>query len=250
MLFERGVGGGVVHPEGIEDSGLDELVVGLAADEFDDASEDGVSAIGVCGSGAGFEAEGGNGVGAGADVEWPRIPAGQIESGFGSESGHVAEEVMDANGCFDGFENGLFGSFGCDGLQIFIFGEEVGEQGIELEFTVFDEHEDGGGGDGFGLRGDPEEGVWLHRRLFGWVGESDCGGIEQGGSGGGEGDGSIEFTGLDEALKSGMEGFAVVVACAVGDGGQGEEEKERREERGYETCRWGLGTHGDGIERE
>ena len=112
LLFERGVGGGVDHSEGIEDSGLDELVVGLAADEFDDASEDGVATVGVRGAGAGFEAERWNRMGACAHIERPRIPAREVEGGFGSESGHVAEEVVDADGGFDGFKNGLFGSFG------------------------------------------------------------------------------------------------------------------------------------------
>ena len=131
-------------------------------------------------------------------------------------------------------------------MQIFVFGEEVGEQGIELEFAVFDEHEDGGGGDGFGLRGDPEERVVLHRRLFSGISESDCGGVEQGGSCGGEGDGTVEFTGLDETLEASGEGVAVVVEGGVGDGGQGEQEKQRGEERCYKTDRRGVGVHGDG----
>ena len=111
LLFGGWMRGGVFHSERFDDARLDELVVRLAAYEFDDASEDGVATVGVCGTGAGFESERGDCVGSGADIEWPRVPGGEVKGGFGSKAGHVTEEMVDPNGGFDGFDESLLWRF-------------------------------------------------------------------------------------------------------------------------------------------
>jgi hypothetical protein len=111
-------------------------------------------------------------------------------------------------------------------LEIFVFGQEVCEEGVELEFAFLDEHEDGGCSDGFGLRGDPEESVGLHGLFFRRVSEAVCRGVEEFGSGGGEGDGPVEFTVFDEALKAGGQGLPVAFEGGICEGRTGEREQE------------------------
>ena len=120
-----------------------------------------------------------------------------------------------------GFENdGAVGLFAGGKLLALELGEMLFHGVVEAEFALVHEHHHGDGGDGFGLRGDPEERVGFHHALVRAVGETD--GLD------GENfvlvrherDGSGEFVFVHERLQRRSDGRGGV--C----GGRGLEQRE------------------------
>ena len=126
---------GVLQPERGEEVFLEVLVDGKAGDTPDDFAEDEAEVDDVVGGlGAGRVDGFGAGEIAGDEVpEWPEQDLA-VEVG-GGDAGLVGEDVADGGGLFAAV--GELGPVGGDG-------------GIQVDFALFEEVEDGAGGEGFG----------------------------------------------------------------------------------------------------
>ena len=201
--FLRGgeVEGGVGHGEGTEEAVFEEDFEGLSGDDFDDSAEGVDAGLVVLPLGAWGESEGSGGE-----------MGDEIGEGFGGlgflggvvgEAGGVGEEVAEGDigwGAVGGLEFGEFGDVFLDGV-------------VDREEALLGEHHDGGGGEGLGHGGDPEDVVWSHGGFGGEVGVADGVEVDDAIGFGDDGDGAGDFFLIDvllDALGDGLEFWGVL----------------------------------------
>ncbi len=211
-FLSRGeVEGGIGHTEGAEEAVIEEGLEGLAGDDFDDSAEGVDAGLVVFPPGAGDEAEGAGGE-AGDEI-------GEGFGGFGffggvvGEAGGVGEEVADGDlggGAIGVFEVGEFGDVLFDGV-------------VDGEKVLFDEHHDGGGGDGLGHGGDPEDVVGSHGGFGGEVGVADGAAVGDALGLDDDGDGAGDLVLVDVFLDGLGDGLEVGCGGGAAGGDEGEE---------------------------
>ena len=221
---------------GAEDVGADVGFVAFAGDLLDDAAEDAVAEVGVGPVGAGGVADGDFGDGMGDDLG---LVPGEVEHHgvggvVGPTAGGVGEEMVDG----DVGDEGLVGR-----LAVSVVEDAIGAEDfvVEVELALFDEGEDGDGGDGLGEGGDAEEGVSLDLGEVCGVGDARCLVVDEhpvaGDGDRGRGDGELfaEFAGDAAHFDALLAGGSAILGLGEGfeggaDGGGGGGEGEIAEE--------------------
>ena len=159
--------GGFFHAERIEEALLQEVFVGHAADDLDDARSDVHALVAVLillsrlpleraedgRDGAGFD---GCGIGSG----------GLLQFRAAGESTGVAQDMTDGDGSGHRFQQDMVRIFLGDDHQFAELRDEFGDGVIKAYFAFIHEHHDGGTGEHLGHGSDPEDVVltdWLLR---------------------------------------------------------------------------------------
>ena len=231
LLLFAGPEGGVAHAEGLEEALCEELFIGHAADDFDDAACGVDAGIGVLGFAAGLEEQGHLGITAHALGEGLQIERGGFHLGLEVEAAGVAEDLAHEDGMARGDELGL-GGIGADiDLLAFELGEVFFYRIVHIDLAFIDEDHEACGGDGLRLRGDPEDGVGAHGLLRGDVHGAHGFDIEDLVGICDENDGTGERVAFDEGPEEWREFGGGCFAAQRGGEEEGEEEAREHEGR-------------------
>jgi hypothetical protein len=218
-LIERGPEGGVLHAERREEAGLQEVGVGHAADDLDDAAGGVDAGVVVFEFRARLLAKRDAGVVGDLLLQVVGIVGlvlGPGELLVGGDAAEMAEDFLDGDRVIGGM--GCFvGADPIDFLLALEFREVLFDGIVEADLAFVDEHHEGGCGYRFGHGGDPEEIVGLHGRLVGEAGIAEGFGVEDLVFVGDEDDESAGFFLVDVGLENGGER----TGCGRGRGGRG-----------------------------
>ena len=165
LLRLRGPEGGVAHAQWLEEPLLQKLLVAHAADHFDDAPRSIDACIGVLRLAARLKQQSHLGIAAHALRQRLEVQRGSLHRRFEIQPAGVAEHFTDEDGMPRRHQLGLGGVRAHIHLLAFELRQVLLHRIVHIHLALIHQDHERGGGDGLGLRGDPEHRVRLHGLL-------------------------------------------------------------------------------------